>query len=53
MIPLPDIEKVSKEVHNAWVASKKSQDFHSRKSEVGEGLMIHYDQLSEKANTLL
>ena len=52
MITLPDIEKVSKEVHNAWIASKKSQGFHSRKSEEGEELMIPYDRLSEKAKDL-
>ena len=41
---LPDIEKVSEEVHSAWIASKKSQGIHSRKSEDGEELMIPYDQ---------
>ena len=49
---LPDIEKVSEEVHSAWIASKKSQGFHSRKSEDGEELMVPYDQLSEKAKDL-
>ena len=49
---LPDIEKVAEEVHSAWIASKKSQRIHSRKSEDGEELMIPYDQLSEKAKDL-
>ena len=49
---LPDIEKVSEEVHSAWIASKKSQGIHSRKSEDGEELMIPYNQLSEKAKDL-
>ena len=49
---LPDIEKVAEEVHSAWIASKKSQGIHSRKSEDGEELMIPYDQLSEKAKDL-
>ena len=49
---LPEIEKVSEEVHNAWIASKKVHGIHSRKSEDGEELMIPYDQLSEKAKDL-
>ena len=49
---LPDIEKVSEEVHSAWIASKKNQGIHSRKSEDGEELMIPYNQLSEKAKDL-
>jgi hypothetical protein len=44
MIELPDIEKVSKEVHNAWIESRLSED--------GEELMVDYELLSEKAKDL-
>ena len=49
---LPDIEKVSEEVHNAWMETKKGHGFTSRKSEDGEELMVPYNQLSEKAKDL-
>ena len=49
---LPDIEKVAEEVHKAWIISKITQGFNSRRSEDGEELMIPYDQLSEKAKDL-
>ena len=40
---LPDIEKVSEEVHNAWMETKKAHGFTSRKSEDGEELMVPYN----------
>ena len=49
---LPDIEKVSAEVHDAWMEAKKANGITSRKSEDGEELMVPYDQLSEKAKEL-
>ena len=52
MIKLPDIEAVSAEVHNAWMASKKANGISSRKAEDGEELMVPYEQLSEKAKDL-
>lgn len=52
MIQLPDIEKVSEEVHKAWMASKKAQGVQSRKAEDGEELMVPYNKLSEKAKDL-
>lgn len=52
MINLPDIEKVSAEVHKAWMKSKKDQGFSSRKAEDGEELMVPYEQLSEKQKDL-
>lgn len=52
MIQLPDIEKVSAEVHQAWMDSKKAIGITTRKAEDGEELMVPYDQLSEKAKDL-
>jgi hypothetical protein len=52
MIALPDIEKVSAEVHNAWIESKKANGVTSRLSEDGEELMVDYELLSEKAKDL-
>jgi hypothetical protein len=52
MMELPDIEKVSKEVHNAWMESKKAIGITSRLSEDGEELMVDYELLSEKAKDL-
>ncbi len=49
---LPDIEVVSAKVHEAWITSKLVQGVTSRKSEVGEELMVEYDQLSEAAKDL-
>ncbi len=49
---LPDIEKVSAFVHDAWFLSKKIQGVNSRKSEDGEELMVPYPELSEKAKDL-
>lgn len=49
---LPDIEEVSAQVHESWMASKRSQGISSRKSEDGEELMVPYEQLSEKAKDL-
>ena len=49
---LPDIEKVSEEVHKAWMKSKKAHGITSRKSEDGEELMVPYEKLSEKAKDL-
>jgi hypothetical protein len=51
-IDLPDIELVSAKVHEAWIASKRSQSIISRKSESGEELMVPYQQLSEPAKDL-
>jgi len=48
MSKLPDIEKVSAEVHQAWINSKRANGVSSRKSEDGEELMIPYERLSEK-----
>lgn len=52
MIALPDIEKVSAEVHQAWMQSKKIHGISTRKSEDGEELMVPYEDLSEKAKDL-
>ncbi len=52
MIKLPDIEKVSAEVHNKWMEAKKANGVFSRKSEDGEELMVDYENLSEKAKDL-
>jgi len=52
MITLPDIEKVSAEVHQAWMDSKLTTGVTTRKSEDGEELMVPYEQLSEKAKDL-
>jgi hypothetical protein len=52
MIELPNIEKVSAEVHNAWMESKKENGVISRLSEDGEELMVAYELLSEKAKDL-
>jgi hypothetical protein len=49
---LPDIEKVSAKVHEAWMASKRAQGATSRKSESGEELMVPYEDLSEAAKDL-
>ena len=49
---LPDIEKVSAEVHNEWIRSKLRQGVTSRKLETGEELMVPYEQLSETAKDL-
>ena len=49
---LPDIEIVSADVHQAWMAAKQAQGLSSRKSEEGEELMVPYNQLSEQAKSL-
>jgi hypothetical protein len=49
---LPDIERVSAKVHEAWIKSKQKQSVQSRKSESGEELMVPYDQLSERSKDL-
>ena len=49
---LPDIELVSANVHDAWIASKAAQGVTTRKAEDGEELIVPYDQLSEKAKEL-
>jgi hypothetical protein len=49
---LPDIEKVSDQVHDAWMASKRAQGVTTRKSENYEELMVPYEQLSETAKDL-
>lgn len=52
MINLPNIEKVSDKVHEAWMKSKIEQGITSRKAEDGEELMVPYHHLSEKAKDL-
>jgi len=49
---LPDIEKVSAKVHEAWMEAKRKQGVTSRKSETGEELMVAYEQLSEESKEL-
>ncbi|HKR02117.1 MAG TPA: RyR domain-containing protein [Pyrinomonadaceae bacterium] len=49
---LPDIELVAEKVHEAWVESKRAQGITSRKSELGEELMVPYEQLSEAEKEL-
>jgi len=49
---LPDIEKVSAAVHEAWMESKHDSGVNSRKSETGEELMVSYEKLSEQAKDL-
>ena len=49
---LPDIEKVSAKVHEAWMKSKNKSGVWERKSESGEELMVPYHRLSEEAKDL-
>ena len=49
---LPDIEIVADKVHEAWMQSKQRQGVTSRKSELGEELMVPYSELSEQAKEL-
>jgi len=49
---LPDIELVSAKVHEQWMQTKLRQGVQSRTSEVGEELMIPYEELSESAKDL-
>jgi hypothetical protein len=49
---LPDIEVVSSKVHEAWIDAKMAQGVSSRKSEVGEELMVPYEDLSDAAKDL-
>jgi hypothetical protein len=49
---LPDVEVVAAEVHAAWIRSKQAQGVTSRRSEVGEELMVPYAHLSESAKEL-
>ena len=51
-MPLPDIELVSAQVHEAWMESKRAQGVASRQSESGEELMVPYAELSEAAKEL-
>jgi len=51
-IKLPNIELVSAKVHEAWMQSKLSKGITTRKSEVGEELMVEYEKLSESAKDL-
>lgn len=46
------IEVVSAKVHEAWMATKRSQNVTTRKSEKGEELMVPYSDLSEAAKDL-
>lgn len=52
MTNLPDIELVADRMHEAWMATKRSQGITSRCSESGEELMVPYSQLSETAKDL-
>ncbi len=49
---LPDIEIVSARVHDAWMELKKQRGVSTRKSEIGEELMVPYSELSEAAKEL-
>jgi len=49
---LPDVETFAAQVHASWIQSKQSQGVTSRRSEVGEELMVPYAQLSEPAKEL-
>jgi hypothetical protein len=49
---LPDIEKVSAKVHQAWMEGKKAKGIISRKSEKGEELMVPYEDLTEESKEL-
>lgn len=50
---LPDIEIVSAQVHDAWMALKRDAGVTSRKLDTtGEELMVPYAQLSEQAKEL-
>lgn len=48
----PDLEAVSAKVHDAWMESKRLQGVETRKSEIGEELMVPYDRLSDAAKEL-
>ena len=52
IMQLPDIEKVSAAVHDAWMDSKRAQGVTSRKAESGEELMVPYEQLTEASKEL-
>lgn len=49
---LPDIELVSAQVHEAWMAGKREKGITTRLSELGEELMVPYEQLSYAAQDL-
>ena len=49
---LPDIEAVAAKVHEAWMQAKLAQGITTRKSEIGEELMVDYGELSEEAKEL-
>jgi len=49
---LPDIEVVSAQVHESWMAAKRAAGVTSRQLESGEELMVPYEQLSEEAKEL-
>lgn len=46
-IELPDIEVVAALVHEAWMQGKREKGITTRRSEMGEELMVPYNQLSE------
>lgn len=48
----PLIEAVSAKSHEGWMAMKAEQGITSRKSEIGEELMVPYADLSEPAKDL-
>lgn len=49
---LPDIETVSHEVHEDWMAGKLAKGVTTRRAEDGEELMVPYPALSEQAKEL-
>lgn len=51
-ITLPDIEKVSALVHDAWMERKRKQGIFSRMSENGEEFMVSYEKLTDEAKEL-
>lgn len=47
-----DVEAISAKVHDQWMEFKRAKGITTRTSEVGEELMVPYDQLSESAKDL-
>ena len=51
-LPHDLVEAVSEQVHDAWMATKRSQGITTRTSEWGEEQMVPYADLSERAKDL-
>jgi len=47
-----DVEAISAKVHEQWMATKLAKGVTTRRSEIGEELMVPYEQLSEAAKDL-